>query len=69
MQLSESEVEKITMENLLHHDVLEPLGMKDTSFWVPLEKRDNVAVPAKDVPNLIDWDFTSTFNPYYLHLL
>jgi CubicO group peptidase (beta-lactamase class C family) len=53
-----------TVEDLLHKDVFEPLGMEDTSFWVPLDKRDNVAVPGKDVPSMIDWDFTSTFNPY-----
>jgi CubicO group peptidase (beta-lactamase class C family) len=51
-----------TMEDLLRKDVFEPLDMKDSSFWVPEEKRDRVAVPS--VPNFIDWDFTSTFNPY-----
>jgi CubicO group peptidase (beta-lactamase class C family) len=64
-QILEPEIEKKgpTLEELLHEDVFGPLGMKDTSFWVPLDKRDNVAVPAKGVPNMIDWEFTSTFNP------
>lgn len=59
----EIEAKKPTLEELLHEDVFAPLGMKDTSFWVPLDKRDDVAVPAKGVPNMIDWEFTSTFNP------
>ena len=64
-QILEPEIEKKgpTLEELLHEDVFGPLGMKDTSFWVPLDKRDNVAVPARGVPNMIDWEFTSTFNP------
>jgi hypothetical protein len=60
--------EKVTVEKLLHQDVFEPLGMMDSSFWVPLDKRDNVAVPSSGVPSMIDWDFTSTFNPYDLGL-
>jgi CubicO group peptidase (beta-lactamase class C family) len=56
---------RATVEDLLYDDVFEPLGMKDTSFWVPLDKRNNVAVPGKDTPAMIDWDFTSTFNPYH----
>ena len=65
-QGSGSDMDKMSppVEELLHIDVFKPLGMKDTSFWVPLEKRDSVAVPAKGVPTMIDWDFTSTFNPY-----
>jgi CubicO group peptidase (beta-lactamase class C family) len=50
-------------ENLIHDDIFETLGMKDSSFWVPAEKRDNVAVPRAGTPAMIDWDFTSTFNP------
>jgi hypothetical protein len=53
----------VPMEDLLHEDVFVPLEMNDTSFWVPLDKRDDVAVPAKGIPNIIDWNFTSTFNP------
>lgn len=53
-----------TLEDLLVKDVFEPLKMKDSSFWVPINKRDNVAVPRKGTPCMIDWDFTSTFNPY-----
>jgi len=56
----------VPLEELLHEDVFRPLEMNDTSFWVPLDRRDDVAVPAKGVPNIIDWDFTSTFNPYNL---
>ena len=64
-QIPEPEIEMKgpTLEELLHEDVFGPLGMKDSSFWVPLDKRDDVAVPAKGVPNMIDWEFTSTFNP------
>ena len=64
-QIPEPEIEKTgpTLEELLHDDVFGPLGMKDTSFWVPLDKRDDVAVPAQGVPSMIDWEFTSTFNP------
>ena len=54
----------VTLEALLCEDVFEPLKMKDSSFWVPLDKRDNVAVPRNGTPCMIDWDFTSTFNPY-----
>src|SRR5579862_205015 len=32
-----------TLEELLHDDVFKPLGMKDSFFWVPLDKRENVA--------------------------
>jgi hypothetical protein len=60
----EAGIKSSTLEDLLHDDVFTPLGMKDTSFWVPLDKRQNVAVPGKDVPCMIDWNFTSTFNPY-----
>jgi len=63
--LPESDQDKINLEDLLRHDVFGPLEMKNSSFWVPLEKRDNVAVPAEGVPNIIDWDFTSTFNPFH----
>jgi CubicO group peptidase (beta-lactamase class C family) len=56
-----------TMEDLLRKDVFEPLGMKDSSFWVSEQKRDRVAAPS--VPNFIDWEFTSTFNPYHSHPL
>jgi Beta-lactamase len=63
--LPESDQDKTNWEDLLRYDVFDPLEMKDSSFWVPLEKRDNVAVPAEGVPNFIDLDFTSTFNPYY----
>jgi CubicO group peptidase (beta-lactamase class C family) len=52
------------MEDLLKHDVFQPLEMNDTSFWVPAEKRSNVVVPAIGVSSMVDWDFTSTFNPY-----
>jgi CubicO group peptidase (beta-lactamase class C family) len=55
----------VPVENLLREDVFLPLEMKDTSFWVPPDKRDDVAVPEIGVPTIIDWDFTSTFNPYY----
>ena len=58
-----SEDHPITLERLLQKDVFEPLGMKATSFLVPVEQRSNVAVPSKGVPTMIDWDFTSTFNP------
>lgn len=54
---------KRSWEDLLHQDIFRPLEMEDSSFWVPLDKRDNVAVPAKGVPAMIDWDFTSVFNP------
>lgn len=60
----EDEMSSPTLEDLLQDDVFGPLGMKDTSFWVPLEKKNDVAVPGKGVPCMIDWDFTSTFNPY-----
>ena len=56
--------EPVTLESLLQTDVFDPLEMKHTTFWVSLEERDNVAVPSKGVPSMIDWDFTSTFNPY-----
>ena len=64
-RMSESEIEKneLTLEELLYEDVFGPLEMNDTSFWVSLEKRDDVAVPAKAVPSMIDWEFTGTFNP------
>lgn len=55
-------VASTTMEDLLEKDVFKPLDMIDSSFFVPEEKRNRVAVPS--VPNSIDWDFTSTFNPY-----
>jgi CubicO group peptidase (beta-lactamase class C family) len=55
---------EVTMEELLHEDVFGPLEMRNTSFWVSLEERENVAVPRRNVPTTIDWDFTSTFNPY-----
>ena len=56
--------ESVTLEDLLSKDVFERLKMKDSSFWVSLEKRDDVAVPRNGTPCMIDWDFTSTFNPY-----
>ena len=31
------------LEEFLARRVLEPLGMKDTAFWVPPEKRDRIA--------------------------
>jgi CubicO group peptidase (beta-lactamase class C family) len=55
--------ESVTMEDMLKRDVFKPLEMGNTSFWVPLENRDNVAVPSNGVPTMIDWDFTSAFNP------
>ena len=51
----------MTMEDLVQKDVFEPLDMKNSFFLVPEEKKDMVAVPS--VPNLIDWNFQSTFNP------
>lgn len=51
-----------TMEDLLQKDVFGPLRMSDSCFLVPEGKKDRVAVPS--VPNWMDWDFTSTFNPY-----
>jgi CubicO group peptidase (beta-lactamase class C family) len=54
----------VPVEDLLREDVFIQLEMNDTSFWVPPEKRDDVAVPEGGVPTSIDWDFTSTFNPY-----
>lgn len=54
----------ISLEELLDRDVFERIGMNNTSFWVPLDQRNNVAVPRQNVPTMIDWDFTSTFNPY-----
>ena len=55
---------KVKWEDLLHEDIFTPLNMEDSSFWVPEDKRRNVAVPRKGTPAMIDWDFTSTFNPY-----
>ena len=66
--LGKNTVSSPSLEQLLQKDVFEPLGMNDSSFWVPLEKRNNVAVPGKGVPSMIDWDFTSTFNPYQVSL-
>jgi hypothetical protein len=66
--LGENSASSLTLEKLLQKDVFEPIGMNNSSFWVPLEKRDNVAVPGKGVPSMIDWDFTSTFNPYQISL-
>jgi hypothetical protein len=66
--LDENSASSPTLEKLLQKDVFEPLGMNDSSFWVPLDKRNNVAVPGKGVPSMIDWDFTSTFNPYQVSL-
>jgi CubicO group peptidase (beta-lactamase class C family) len=59
-----SQAKSVTLEDLLSKDVFEPLKMQDSSFWVPLGKRDNVAVPRNGTPSMIDWEFTSTFNPY-----
>jgi CubicO group peptidase (beta-lactamase class C family) len=61
---NEENKEIVPVEDLLREDVFTPLEMNDTSFWVPPEKRDDVAVPERGIPTFIDWDFTSTFNPY-----
>jgi hypothetical protein len=66
--LGKKTVSSTTLEQLLQKDVFEHLGMNDSSFWVPREKKNNVAVPGKGVPSMIDWDFTSTFNPYQVSL-
>jgi len=61
----EGEEEKGTPWNdLIQQDIFDPLNMKDSSFWLRPDIRNNVVVPAKGVPNIIDWDFTNTFNPY-----
>lgn len=68
IQMSDGSDEKnisITLEDLLQRDVFDPLDMRNTSFLLSPEKKENAAVPSKGVPNMIDWDFTSVFNPYY----
>ncbi len=58
------QAKRVTLEDLLSKDVFEPLKMRDSSFWVPMDKRENVAVPRNGTACMIDWEFTSTFNPY-----
>lgn len=64
MSPQENEGDPLILEDLLQQDVFDPLEMHDTYFWVPTEKRDKIAVPELGVPSLVDWDFTSVFNPY-----
>jgi CubicO group peptidase (beta-lactamase class C family) len=65
IQSQQDKTSEITLETLLQEDVFDPLDMKDTTFLVPPEKKANVSVARKGVPMMIDWDFTSTFNPYF----
>src|SRR5271156_6107232 len=65
IQSQQDTASEVTLEKLLQEDVFDPLAMKDTGFLVPSEKKANVSVARKGVPTMIDWDFTSTFNPYF----
>lgn len=37
-------------DRILHEELIDPLGMKDTDFWVPEEKRDRFVSCARRVP-------------------